>query len=66
MLGKLIMKEQIEAILNEMTEKQRYVIMRYYLDEVSQKEIAAELGISSSAVSSMIRKAIQRVRRKMG
>ena len=66
MLGKLIMKEQIEAILNEMTEKQRYVIVRYYLDEVSQKQIAAELGISSSAVSSMIRKAIQRVRRKMG
>ena len=64
MLEKLIIKEQVKEVLSEMTEKQRYAVKRYYLDEISQEEIAAELGISSSAVSSIIRKAIQRVRRR--
>ena len=64
MLEKLIIKEQVKEVLSEMTEKQRYAVKRYYLDEISQKEIATELSVSSSAVSSIIRKAVQRVRRR--
>lgn len=62
-LEKLIEREDIEEILVLLTENQRYVVTRYYLNDVAQKEIAKELGVTNQAVSDMIRKGICRIRR---
>ena len=62
-LAHLILCETMEEALLLLTENQRYVIKRHYLDEVSQREIAKELGVSNQAVSDMIRKAIRRVQK---
>ena len=56
-LAHLILCETMEEALLLLTENQRY------LDEVSQREIAKELGVSNQAVSDMIRKAIRRVQK---
>lgn len=65
-LAHLILCETMEEALLLLTENQRYVIKRHYLDEVSQREIAKELGVSNQAVSDMIRKAIRRVQKAYG
>ena len=62
-LAHLILCETMEEALLLLTENQRYVIKRHYLDEVSQREIAKELGVSNQAISDMIRKAIRRVQK---
>lgn len=63
-LEKLIEREDIEEILVLLTENQRYVVTRHYLNDVAQKEIAKELGVTNQAVSDMIRKGICRIRRE--
>ena len=45
----------IEEALNHLTEEQRQIIVWKFYEEKPQKEIAEELGISSSAVSQRIR-----------
>ncbi|HPB03151.1 MAG TPA: sigma-70 family RNA polymerase sigma factor, partial [Bacteroidales bacterium] len=42
-------KKQVEAFLTELTEEERIILDRYYIQEHPLKEIAAELGISEGA-----------------
>lgn len=64
LLERLIAREAMEEILVLLTENQRYVVTRHYLNDVAQKEIAKELGVTNQAVSDMIRKGICRIRRE--
>ncbi|MFR3947175.1 MAG: sigma factor-like helix-turn-helix DNA-binding protein [Ruminococcus sp.] len=66
LLERLIAREGMEEILVLLTENQRYVVTRHYLNDVAQKEIAKELGVTNQAVSDMIRKGICRIRREYG
>ena len=66
LLERLIERDTIEEILVLLTDNQRKVMTRHYLNDVAQKEIAKELGVTSQAVSDMIRKAICRIRREYG
>ena len=45
----------IEEAMNHLTKEQRQIILWKFFEEKPQKEIADELGISSSAVSQRIR-----------
>lgn len=65
-LERVIDRETLKELLQMITDNQRYVVTRYYLEDVAQKEIAAELGVSSQAVSDMIRKAMKRIRKGCG
>lgn len=42
-------KKQVEAFLTELSEEERIILDRYYIQEHPLKEIAAELGISEGA-----------------
>ncbi len=57
-------EETIEQLLQNLTEKQRCVIQKYYLQEKTQGQISKELGISQQAVSAMISQAICNIQKK--
>jgi len=48
--------------LDRLTEKQRTVLVLRYFEDLTEVRTAAELGISSGAVKSMSRQALQRLR----
>ena len=62
----MILCETMEEALLPLTENQRYVLKRHYLDGITQRIIAKELGVSNQAVSDMIRKAIRKVQKVYG
>ena len=66
MAERLAEQEFIEELLSFITEKQRIAMIRYYIDEESHEEIAADLGISRQAVTDTIAKAIRRIRMRYG
>lgn len=63
LLDALMEAETVECILRPMTEKQRIVMTKHYLEQIGQAQIGADMGISQQAVSDMIRKAICRARK---
>lgn len=65
MLDDMISREEIFEILELMTEAQRRVVKKKYFEEMNEKDIAEELGISQQAVSDALKKAIKRVHKKI-
>lgn len=61
-----IQRELVDEVLALATEKQRQVLFLYYLQDMSHKAIAEEMGVSRRAVTDMIRKGIERIRRAYG
>lgn len=57
-------QETVEEILRLLTERQRMVVIRFFLQEKTQRQISRELGISSPAVSTILSQAIQRIRKR--
>ena len=55
-----------EAIGESLTEKEKKVILLYYYEELTLKEISAVLDVSESRVSQLHTKAIQKLRLKLG
>ncbi len=51
------------AIVNELTERQRYCICQYYLENTKMKDIASELGVNPSTVTRHIKNAKKNLRR---
>lgn len=62
-LEKLATQETVEAILENLSERQKYIIQKYYLLEETQEQISNELGISQQAVSAMISQTIRSIRK---
>lgn len=62
-LERIIKKELMEELLSLLTESQRMVVRQYYLYQKTQNQISGELGITVSAVSRILSRAIQRIRR---
>lgn len=65
-----IEKEELSKMLKEslenLTEKERLVILMYYYEEMSLKEVAAVLEVTESRVSQLHTKALQKMRKVMG
>lgn len=57
-------RETVEEVLKLLTKRQCTVVIRFFLQEKTQKQISRELGISSPAVSTILSQAIQRIRKK--
>ncbi|KLT68156.1 RNA polymerase sigma factor [Flavobacterium sp. ABG] len=51
--------EKIEILLQQIPEKRRKIFTLHKFDEMSYKEIAAEMGMSQSAVANQISKTLQ-------
>jgi len=60
------MREMLVESLEALTEKEKKVILLYYYEELTLKEISAVLEVSESRVSQLHTKAIQRLRLKLG
>lgn len=65
-----VQKEELKKILAEtlelLTEKERRVILLYYYEELTLKEISTILEVSESRVSQLHTKALLKMRKKMG
>ncbi|NLK26788.1 MAG: FliA/WhiG family RNA polymerase sigma factor [Clostridiales bacterium] len=60
------LKELIATTLETLTEKERTVIVLYYYEELTLKEISKILEVSESRISQLHTKALQKMRTKLG
>lgn len=60
------LKEVLGKALDLLTEKEKKVILLYYYEELTLKEISNILGVSESRVSQLHTKGLQKMKSKMG
>jgi len=60
------LKEKLAASLDALTEKERKVILLYYYEELTLKEISYVLEVSESRVSQLHTRALQKMKDKLG
>ena len=60
------LKQVLEESMNLLTEKEKKVILLYYYDDMTLKEISQILEVSESRVSQLHTKALLKMRNKMG
>ena len=60
------LKQQLAASLDTLTEKERKVILLYYYEELTLKEISYVLEVSESRVSQLHTRALQKMKEKLG
>lgn len=59
-------KQQLIDSLDSLTEKERTVILLYYYEELTLKEISVVLEVSEARISQLHTKALQKMRKKLG
>lgn len=60
------LKEMLKASLESLTEKEKQVILLYYYEELTLKEISKVLDVSESRISQLHTKALQKMKIKLG
>lgn len=60
------LKKMLEESLELLTDKEKKVILLYYYEELTLKEISRVLEVSESRISQLHTKALQKMRTKMG
>ncbi|MDE6622075.1 MAG: FliA/WhiG family RNA polymerase sigma factor [Lachnospiraceae bacterium] len=60
------LKEMLEESLELLTDKEKKVILLYYYEELTLKEISRVLEVSESRISQLHTKALQKMKTKMG
>ncbi|MCI8593611.1 MAG: sigma-70 family RNA polymerase sigma factor [Lachnospiraceae bacterium] len=60
----LVRQEAVTELLQILTERQKCIVQKYYLQEKTQTQISKELGISQQAVSAILSQAIKSLRKK--
>ena len=67
---KVYEKEELKNLLKEsldkLTEKERMVVVLYYYEELTLKEISSVLEVSESRVSQLHTKALQKMKQILG
>jgi RNA polymerase sigma-B factor len=58
-------RQMVAAALEGATDYERRLVKMRFFDEMSQSEIAAELGVSQMQVSRLLRRLLDRMRRKL-
>ena len=66
MISQQELKQMLEEALELLTEKENKVVLMYYYEELTLKEISEVLGVSESRVSQLHTKAIVKMRKRMG
>ena len=59
-------KEQLVEAMESLTEKEKKVILLYYYEELTLKEISYILEVSESRISQLHTKALQKMKLKLG
>ena len=65
-ISKQELTEKLQEALDALTEKEKQVILLYYYEDMTLKEISAALEVSESRVSQLHTKAIQKMRKILG
>ena len=65
-IEKAELAKMLEKAIDELTEKERSVVLFYYYEDLSLKEISKVLEVSESRVSQLHTKAIQKMKKYMG
>lgn len=65
-IDKQEMKQQLMSVLETLTENERKVIVFYYYEELTLKEISVILEVSESRISQLHTRALQKMRKKIG
>lgn len=65
-LEKEELKVQLAEAIDSLTEKEKNVIVLYYYEEMTLKEISAILDVSESRVSQLHTKALNRMKKRLG
>ncbi|MCR4641449.1 MAG: FliA/WhiG family RNA polymerase sigma factor [Lachnospiraceae bacterium] len=65
-MGNTELKEMLMEALDLLTEKERSVILFYYYEELTLKEIAGILGVSESRISQLHTRALEKMRTRLG
>ena len=60
------LKKMLAESLEHLTDKEKKVILFYYYEELTLKEISEVLEVSESRVSQLHTKALQKMREKLG
>lgn len=60
------LKRELEEALAILTEKERKVILLYYYEELTLKEISMIMEVSESRISQLHTKALQKLKQKLG
>lgn len=60
------LKEMLEEALGLLTEKEKKVVLLYYYEDLTLKEISRILEVSESRISQLHTKALQKMKTKMG
>ena len=60
------MKKILAEALDLLTEKERKVILLYYYEELTLKEISSVLEVSESRISQLHTRALQKMKAKLG
>lgn len=60
------LKQVLEQTLQMLTEKERKVILLYYYEDLTLKEISSVLEVSESRISQLHTRALQKMKEKMG
>ena len=63
-IEQMVKRETVIEILYDLTERQKCIIQKYYLQEETQEQISEELGISQQTVSATISQTICSIRKK--
>lgn len=66
MISQQELKQMLEEALELLTEKEKKVILMYYYEELTLKEISRVLEVSESRVSQLHTKGIMKMRKRMG
>ena len=66
MISKQELKQMLSEALETLTEKERKVVLMYYYEDLTLKEISMVLEVSESRVSQLHTKAIAKLRKRMG
>jgi RNA polymerase sigma factor for flagellar operon FliA len=60
------LKSMLEEAIDQLTEKERSVILFYYYEDLTVKEIAQVMEVTESRVSQLHTKALQKMKKVMG
>ena len=65
-ISKQELTQKLQEALDKLTEKEKQVILLYYYEDMTLKEISAALEVSESRVSQLHTKALQKMRGSLG
>lgn len=56
-MGKVAESKQFREYIDKLPDRQREALLKYYVDEMPQAEIAKEMGVSQPSINALIKKA---------